>query len=266
MDFALGDDIETLRSELRDLLDEQMTEELEERMYRTGGSYDADFTAAMRDRGLLAAGWPEEWGGHGHDPVELGVIRDELQRADAPVYATGTTLLVAKALMQIGTEEQRREILPKAVRAEIIIVLGFTEPEAGSDVANAQTRAVRDGDDWVINGSKMFTTNAHIADYVLLLTRTNPDVPKHRGLTVFLVPMNQPGVEVQAVHTLSGERTNITYYNDVRVRRSLANRRRRRRLARDDDLVAGGALRRLWRADRPSARGGRGMGTGGDRP
>jgi alkylation response protein AidB-like acyl-CoA dehydrogenase len=217
MDFALGDDIETLRAELRELLDEQMTEALEERMYRTGGSYDADFTAAMRDRGLLAAGWPEEWGGHGHDPVELGVIRDELQRADAPVYATGTTLLVAKAIMQIGTEAQRREILPKAVRAEIIIVLGFTEPEAGSDVANAQTRAVRDGDDWVVNGSKMFTTNAHIADYVLLLTRTNPDVPKHRGLTVFLVPMNHPGIEVQAVHTVSGERTNITYYNDVRV-------------------------------------------------
>ena len=145
------------------------------------------------------------------------MIRDELQRADAPVYATGTTRLVAKALMHVGTEEQQREILPKAVRGDVIIVLGFSEPEAGSDVANAQTRAVRDGDDWVINGSKMFTTNAHIADYVLLLTRTNPDVPKHRGLTVFLVPMNQPGVEVQAVYTVSGERTNITYYNEVRV-------------------------------------------------
>ena len=96
-------------------------------------------------------------------------------------------------------------------------MLGFSEPEAGSDVANAQTRAVRDGDEWVINGSKMFTTNAHIADYVFLLTRTNPDVPKHKGLTMFLVPLDRDGVEVQAVYTLSGERTNITFYNDVRV-------------------------------------------------
>ena len=95
-------------------------------------------------------------------------------------------------------------------------MLGFSEPEAGSDVANAQCRAVRDGDEWVINGQKMFTTNAHIADYVFLLTRTNPDVAKHKGLTMFLVPLKQPGVEVQAVYTLSGERTNITFYNDVR--------------------------------------------------
>ncbi len=217
MHFALGDDIENLQTELRAFLEEQVTEELEERMYRTGGSYDEGFTAAMRERGLLAAGWPREWGGQGHDPVELCAIRDELHRADAPTYANGTTMLVAKALMQVGNEEQRTEILPKAVRGEIIIVLGFSEPEAGSDVANAQTRAVRDGDDWVVNGSKMFTTNAHIADYVFLLTRTNPDVPKHRGLTTFLVPMKQPGVDVQAVYTVSGERTNITYYNDVRV-------------------------------------------------
>jgi alkylation response protein AidB-like acyl-CoA dehydrogenase len=111
----------------------------------------------------------------------------------------------------------RDDIVPKVLRGEIICVLGFSEPEAGSDVANAQTRAVRDGDEWVINGSKMFTTNAQLADYVFLLTRTNPDVPKHKGLTTFLVPMKQPGVEVQAVYTLSGERTNITYYNDVRV-------------------------------------------------
>jgi alkylation response protein AidB-like acyl-CoA dehydrogenase len=217
MDFALGDDVETLRAELRSFLDEHVTDDLEAELYRTGGSYDEAFTVAMRDRGLLTAGWPEEWGGARHDPVELGVIRDELQRADAPIYATGTTHLVAKALLRVGTEEQRRDILPQAVRGEVIIVLGFSEPEAGSDVANAQTRAVRDGDVWVINGSKMFTTNAHIADYVFLLTRTNPDVPKHRGLTTFLVPMHQPGVEVQAVYTVSGERTNITYYNDVRV-------------------------------------------------
>lgn len=217
MDFRLDDAAERFREELRGFLEEHVTDELEEELYRSGGSYDEDFTVAMRERGLLAVGWDEEWGGSGHDPFELAVMRDEMQYADAPVYAIGTTQLVAKALLHVGTEEQRREIMPKALRGEIIIVLGFTEPEAGSDVANAQTRAVPDGDEWVINGSKMFTTNGHIADYVFLLTRTNPDVPKHRGLTTFLVPTNQPGVEVQAVHTVSGERTNITYYNDARV-------------------------------------------------
>jgi len=96
-------------------------------------------------------------------------------------------------------------------------VLGFSEPESGSDVAAAATRAVRDGDEWVINGQKMFTTNGHIGDYAFLLTRTNPDVPKHKGLTMFLVPLDQPGFEAQGVFTLSGERTNITFYNDLRV-------------------------------------------------
>lgn len=209
MDFRLSERSETFRSEVRAALDEQITEELEERLYRTGDSYDATFDAALRARGWL--------GGDERDPLEQHVLREEIHRADAPTYANGTTTLVSKVIRRAGTEEQRREILPRALRGEIIIVLGFSEPESGSDVANAQTRAVRDGDEWVINGSKMFTTNAHIADYVFLLTRTNPDVAKHKGLTTFLVPMKQPGVEVQAVHTLSGERTNITFYNDVRV-------------------------------------------------
>ena len=103
------------------------------------------------------------------------------------------------------------------MNADITIALGFTEPECGSDVAAARTKAVRSGDEWIINGSKMFTTNGHIADYVFLLARTNPEKPKHKGLTMFLVPLDAHGVEVQAVWTLSGERTNITFYSDVRV-------------------------------------------------
>ncbi len=217
IDFRLGEASDAFRAEVRAFLDEAMTPELEERLYRTGVSYDADFNAQLLERGWFAAGWPEELGGQGRDPLDLLVLGEELGRVDAPTYANGTSTMVAKVLLRAGTEEQQREIVPKVLRGEIIIVLGFSEPESGSDVANAQTRAVRDGDEWIINGSKMFTTNAHIADYVFLLTRTNPDVAKHKGLTTFLVPMKQPGVEVQAVYTLSGERTNITFYNDVRV-------------------------------------------------
>jgi alkylation response protein AidB-like acyl-CoA dehydrogenase len=144
-------------------------------------------------------------------------LSEEFHRAGAPTYAVGTTTMVAGIINHIGTEEQKRLILPQALGGEIIIVLGFTEPECGSDVAAAQTRAVRDGDEWVVNGQKMFTTNAQEADYVFMLTRTNTDVPKHQGLTTFLVPLRQPGVEIQPVYTLSGERTNLTFYSDVRV-------------------------------------------------
>jgi alkylation response protein AidB-like acyl-CoA dehydrogenase len=125
--------------------------------------------------------------------------------------------MVAKLIRQVGTPELQERVVAPALRGELTIALGFTEPSCGSDLAAAQTRAVRDGDGWLINGQKMFTTNGHVADFVFLLARTNPDVPKHRGLTTFLVPLRDPGVEVQALFTLSGERTNITYYTDVRI-------------------------------------------------
>jgi alkylation response protein AidB-like acyl-CoA dehydrogenase len=107
--------------------------------------------------------------------------------------------------------------LPRILAGEVMCCLGYSEPDAGSDVAAVTTRAVRDGDQWVIDGQKMFTTMAHEADFVFLLCRTNPDVAKHKGLTMFLVPMDTPGIEVTPVHTMGGERTNITFYADVRI-------------------------------------------------
>jgi alkylation response protein AidB-like acyl-CoA dehydrogenase len=217
MDFRLGDASESLRREMRAFLDEHLADDLEERVYRNGVNHDEAFTAAMVADGWVAPAWPVEEGGRGLDPLEHLAVSEELSLADAPVYGTGTTVMVANVIRAVGTEQQKAEIVPRALAGEIIIVLGFTEPEVGSDVAAASTRAVRDGDQWLINGQKMFTTNAQIGDYVFLLTRTDVDRPKHRGLTMFLVPLDQPGVEVQAVYTLSGERTNIVYYNDVRV-------------------------------------------------
>ena len=161
-------------------------------MHGTGVHHNWDFHRRQVERGWLAPGWPEEFGGQGRDPLEMLAFAEEFHRAGAPTYAVGTTLMVASIIRHIGTEEQKRLILPQALGGEIIIVLGFTEPESGSDVAAAQTRAVRDGDEWVINGQKMFTTNAQEADYVFMLTRTNPDVPKHQGLTTFLVPLVSP--------------------------------------------------------------------------
>jgi alkylation response protein AidB-like acyl-CoA dehydrogenase len=217
MDFRLSEETEELRADVREFLEEQITEELEERLYRSGVSHDLDFTRALAAKGWAAPGWPTEWGGQGRNKIETTVIHEELRVVDAPTYGIGTTAMVAAVIREVGTDAQREAILPKALSGEIVIALGFTEPEAGSDVAAAACRAVRDGDDWVVDGQKMFTTNAQIADYVFLLARTNLDVPKHKGLTMFLVPMDQPGVEVQGVVTMSGERTNISFYNDVRV-------------------------------------------------
>ena len=221
MDFRLGEKSEKVRQEARAFLAEAFTPEVRQKMEETGVHHSWDFHRKLVERGWLAPGWPKEFGGQGRDPLEVYAFAVELQRAGAPTYGVGTTLMIAGVIRHIGTEEQKRLILPPALAGEIIIVLGFTEPESGSDVAAAQTRAVRDGDQWVINGQKMFTTNAQEADYAFMLTRTNTEVPKHKGLTTFLVPLKQPGVEIRAVRTISGERTNLTFYNDVRVDDSL---------------------------------------------
>jgi alkylation response protein AidB-like acyl-CoA dehydrogenase len=217
MDFRLGERSEAFRDKARQFLDEHLTDAVREQMRVTGVHHNWDFHRARVAHGLLAPGWPEEFGGQGRDPMEVFASAEEFQSSGAPTYGVGTTLMVANVIRHMGTEEQKQLILPKALSGEIIIVLGFTEPEAGSDVAAAQTRAVPDGDDWVVNGQKMFTTNAQEADYVFLLTRTNFEVAKHKGLTTFLVPLRQPGVEIQPVVTVSGERTNLTFYSDVRV-------------------------------------------------
>ena len=217
MDFRLGEKSDLFRKEVREFLDEVVTPELLDQCHETGVNHDPAFSQAVRERGYLGLGWPVELGGQGRDPLEVLAYQEETQRYGAPVYAISTTMMIAKVIQLAGTEAQKRAILPRAFAADIVIALGFTEPENGSDAAAASTKAVRDGDGWRITGSKMFTTNAHIADYVFMLARTNIDVPRHHGLTTFLVPMDQPGVEVRAVHTMSGERTNVTFYSDVYV-------------------------------------------------
>lgn len=217
MDFRLATGAEAFRDDVRAHLREALTPEVEERIYRSGVAHDDDFAKGLVDKGLFAPSWPAEYGGRNRGVWEDQVLREELMRADAPAYLSETTRMVASIIRQVGTPAMRDRILAGAMKGDITIALGFTEPECGSDVAAANTKAVRDGDDWVINGSKMFTTNGHIADYVFLLARTSPEKPKHKGLTMFLVPLDSDGFEAQAVWTLSGERTNITFYSDVRI-------------------------------------------------
>jgi alkylation response protein AidB-like acyl-CoA dehydrogenase len=217
MHFRLDPENEAFRDGLRAHLAETITPEFEERMYRGGVAHDDDFAKGLVDKGYFAPGWPVEFGGQDRNAWDDQVLREELMRVDAPVYLSETTRMVASIIREIGTPLMKDRILAGALKGDITIALGFTEPECGSDVAAAATRAVRDGDEWIINGSKMFTTNGHIADYVFLLARTNPEKPKHQGLTMFLVPLDSEGFEAQAVWTLSGERTNITFFSDVRI-------------------------------------------------
>ena len=134
-----------------------------------------------------------------------------------PWVTFGTTAMIARSVEKFGSPELKAEVMPRVFNGQVRLCLGYTEPEGGSDVATCKTRAVRDGDSWVINGSKMFTTGAHNCQYVFLITNTDPDAPKHKSLTMFLVPLDSPGIEIQGIRTVDGDRTNIVYYSDVRV-------------------------------------------------
>jgi alkylation response protein AidB-like acyl-CoA dehydrogenase len=216
MDFEWDDATEALRAEVRAFLAEHLTPEVEDRLYAAGSTHDDAFARALGERNWIAPEWPRE-GFPRLDAAAVHVLTEELTRADAPVYATSTTMMVARVIDAVGPEWMRADILPKVVAGEVTIALGMSEPEAGSDVAAVQTRARPVQGGWVIDGQKMFTTNAHLTDYVFLLARTDPESRRHHGLTTFLVPLGTEGFEAQAVFTVGGERTNITFYNDLFV-------------------------------------------------
>ena len=150
--------------------------------------------------GWICATWPKEYGGKGLSTLEGVVLAEEFARAKAPLRADffGDTL-VGPTILQWGTEEQKQEFLPKILKGEMSWCQGFSEPNSGSDLASLKTTAYLDGDEWVINGQKVWTTQGHHADYCFLLTRTDPDAPKHKGISYLLVPMRQAGVEVRGI-------------------------------------------------------------------
>jgi alkylation response protein AidB-like acyl-CoA dehydrogenase len=214
MDFAWGDNEVALRAEVRSFLETHFSSELEERQYRTGVSHDDAFGLALGAKNWIGSDWERE----GFEPLDafgVHVLTDELTKADAPVYLVSTSMMVARVIRAVGSEELQRAILPRVVAGEVTIALGMSEPEAGSDVAAVTTRARPTDGGWIIDGQKMFTTNGHIADYVFLLARTDPESERHRGLTTFLVPLRTRGFEAQGVFTVSGERTNITFYGEM---------------------------------------------------
>jgi alkylation response protein AidB-like acyl-CoA dehydrogenase len=204
------------RDELRAFIGSIVTDDVIARDRQTGENFDEGVHLALGAKGYLAADFRDEADG-GFSRLRRRIWNLEIGRAHTPWFHWGTTAMVARAVEQFGSPELTDEVLDRALSGECRLCLGYTEPEGGSDVATCKTRAVRDGDGWIINGSKMFTSNAQNASYVFLVTNTAPDAPKHQSLTMFLVPLDRPGVEIQPVRTVDGDRTNITYYSDVRV-------------------------------------------------
>jgi alkylation response protein AidB-like acyl-CoA dehydrogenase len=219
MDFSpveLSDEDQAFLEEARSFLGTHMTEEVRRRDRETGDNFDEGLHLKFGAAGYLEAEWKPESEG-GFPRVRRRIWELEKRRVHVPWVTWGTTAMVARSVAKFGSPEVRDDVLPKVFSGEVRLCLGYTEPEGGSDVATCKTRAVRDGDAWIINGSKMFTTGAHNCQYVFLITNTAPDAPKHKSLTMFLVPLDSPGIEIQGVRTVDGDRTNIVYYSDVRV-------------------------------------------------
>ena len=220
MDFSLTPAQEAWVDEVRAFLREHFSLEAEDEARRRGNEASGPvlraFRAKMAERGWLALTWPVEHGGSGRSMFEQFLLMDEFAYWGAPAIDL-TSSAVAPTIMRIGTEEQKRQWLPAILRGEVEFAIGYSEPEAGSDLASVRTTGRRDGDEWVISGEKLWNTGAEFATHEWLVCRTDPDAPKHKGLSVIVVPIQSPGVQVQPIVTWGGIRTNAVFFDEVRV-------------------------------------------------
>jgi alkylation response protein AidB-like acyl-CoA dehydrogenase len=224
MDFTFTPEEEAFRAEVRSFVREHWG--LGDVTSGIAGESDEDFARGrvferhLAERGWLTMAWPKEYGGEAADPIRQMIFREECAYHGAPVGGQGATM-IGPAIMVHGTEAQKQQYLPPIARSEVVWCQGFSEPGAGSDLASLQTRAVADGDDFVINGQKIWTSNARHADWIHVMTRTDPDAPKHRGITYLLVDMKSPGISVRPIaqmHNRSGFCE--TFFENVRVPRA----------------------------------------------
>jgi alkylation response protein AidB-like acyl-CoA dehydrogenase len=210
-----------LRSELTEYFETLLTPERRAGLSAMSGEFgDTEtYKSVIRQLGTdgwLGIGWPKEYGGQDRPMIEQLIFTDVAAVAGVPIpYLTLNT--VGPTIMHYGTDEQKAYFLPKILAGELHFSIGYSEPESGTDLASLKTRAVREGDEWVINGQKMWTSLIQYADWLWLACRTDPDLPRHKGLSMILVPADAPGVSYTPVHTVAGVDTSATYYQDVRV-------------------------------------------------
>ena len=224
MDFSFSAEDEGFRRELGEFLRRELPPDWE-----GGGRWpeeaDWEVTCEMRkklaQRGWLTMHWPREYGGQGATPIRSTIFNEEMSYNRAPGRDIFGVRMLAPTLMIYGTEAQKRAFLPPIARGEVQWCQGYSEPGSGSDLASLQTKAVSDGDDYLIDGSKIWTTLAHRADWIMLLARTDPDAPKHKGISFMLVDMRSPGVSVQPVYNMTGGHDfNEVLFDNVRVPKS----------------------------------------------
>ena len=218
MEIGYTDEQEALRRELRDYYSALLTPEVEEKLANSHG-IGPDMRRVVKQMatdGWLGIGWPKEYGGQGRSAIEQFIFFDESMRSGAPVPML-TINTVGPTIMDFGTQDQKDFFLPKILAGDIHFCIGYTEPNAGTDLAALQTRAVRDGEEYIINGSKMYTSLAGGADYIWLATRTDPEAKKHKGISMFVVPMDTPGIKVVPMSLLGNHNINYTFFEDVRI-------------------------------------------------
>jgi alkylation response protein AidB-like acyl-CoA dehydrogenase len=240
MDFAFTPEQEALRREVRAFIAKEMTPEVLAEMEEHNEGRPFHRTACrspllsalfqkIADRGWVGISYPKEYGGQGGDRITQYIVEEELYRANITIALGGSG---APAIMAAGTEDQKRYYIPKLITGEFMFAQGFTEPRGGADLASLQCRADRDGDHYVINGQKIYTSNAESATHIYLMARTNRNVPKHEGISILLVPMDTPGITVRPLWSIQNNprapqtttyghaRTNETFYDNVRVHKS----------------------------------------------
>ena len=224
MDYHYPSETAPFRQEVRQWLEANLDEALRGQTNRGALSEEQleqlrDWNRKLADAGYVAISWPAEYGGRGAGVMEQVVLAEEMHRAGAPAALNPIGLAnIAPSIMTWGSEEQKRTLLPRMMRGDDIWCQGFSEPDAGSDLASLRCRAIEDGDHFIVNGQKVWNTLGHLADYCELLVRTDPDVPKHQGITCLLVDMHLPGVTVRPLTTLTGaEEFAEIFFEDVRI-------------------------------------------------
>ena len=220
MRFKFTPEQDAFRTEVRTFLAETLTPDFWDfhRQHRLPG-WSPEFSLATAERGWLATSWPAEFGGMGLGAIEQSIYMEEMAYAGAPQeHHRRAIQQVGPSIMLFGTPEQKADYLPRIATGQLSFAMGLSEPNAGSDLANVETQAVRDGDDYVINGIKRYTSGAHYSDYLWCVARTDPNAPKHRGISMIAVPLTSSGVEVQPLLDLQGDHHfNYVYLKDVRV-------------------------------------------------
>jgi alkylation response protein AidB-like acyl-CoA dehydrogenase len=217
VEFDFGDEARALAAEVDAFFEANLTPELRARAHYSFDGHVPEFHKKIAEARLHLPGWPAEFGGRDANAYAAHAAYAAWEKHGWTTHAVGVTSLVGTMIRMFGGEELKHEVLSRIVAGDCICSLGFSEPASGSDVFAAKTRATQEGNSWRIDGQKMFTSGANLADYVLMLARTDPDSAKHRGLTMFIVPLKTEGVEIQPIFTFQGERTNTTFYDEVKI-------------------------------------------------